>query len=90
MLVDERDDILHEKSIITLLETAKASITFNHDMFILKSKECKFSSGNLTLDRYKVDHKKGQTITEMKPSQYLQGQQSYLGLVNYLNCFSPK
>ena len=49
-----------------------------------------FFGGNLTLHGYKIDPQKVQSITEVKASQNLQDLQSYLGLMNYLNRFSPK
>ena len=36
-----------------------------------------------------MDPKKVQAITELKPPENLQDLQSFLGLVNYLNRFSP-
>ena len=75
---------------VSSVETARANnITFNSDKFVFKSNDLKFF-GNLTWEGYKVDPKEVHTITEMKPPQNLQDLQSYLGLVNYLNCFSPK
>ena len=79
----------HDKSIITLLETARANnITFNCYKFVFKSKDLKLFDGNLTPEEYKGDSKKLQAITEMKLPQNLLDLQSYLGLVNYLNHFS--
>ena len=83
-------EIPHDKSIITLLETAKANITFNCDMFVFKSKVLKVFSGNPTPKGYKADPKKVQAITEMRPPQNLQHLESCLGLVNCINHFSQK
>ena len=48
-LVDGKAEVPHDKSIITLLETARANnIIFNHDKFVFKSKDLKFFGGNLT------------------------------------------
>ena len=80
----------HDATVITLLETARAnSLTFNAKKFIFKSQDCKFFGGNLTPSGYKVNPGKVQAITEMKPPQSLQELKSFLGLVNYLNRFSP-
>ena len=57
---------------------------------VFSSKDLKFFSTYLTPEGYEVDPKKEQAITEMKPPQNLQDLYSYLGLVNYLKCFSPK
>ena len=48
-----------------------------------------FFRGNLTPARCRMDPKKVQAITEMKPPENLQDLQSFLGLVKYLNRFSP-
>ena len=80
----------HDATVIVLLETARAnSLAFNAKKFVFKSKDCPFFGGNLTPSGYKVDPGKVRAVTEMKPPQNLQELQSYLGLVNYLNRFSP-
>ena len=56
---------------------------------MFKSQDCAFFGGNLTAAGYRMDPKKVQAITEMKPPENLQDLQSVLGLVNYLNRFSP-
>ena len=49
VLVDGKAEVPHDKSIITLLEIARAhNITFNHDKFVFESKYFKFFGGNLT------------------------------------------
>ena len=91
VLVEEKAEAPLDKSIITLLEIARArNITFNCDKFVFNSKDLKFLSGNLTPEEYKVDSKKLQAITEIKPSQNFEDLQSHLGLVNYPNPFIPK
>ena len=73
VLVVGKAEVPHDKCIITLLETARANkITYNCDKFIVKSKDVKFFGGNHSPEEYKVDPKKVQAITEMKPSQNLQ------------------
>ena len=63
VLVDGKAEVPHDKSTITLLETARANnITFNCDMLF---------DGNMAPERYKVDPKKVHAITEMKPLQNL-------------------
>ena len=56
---------------------------------MFNSQDCAFFGGNLTPAGYRMDPKKVQAITEMKPPENLQDLQSFLGLVNYLNRFSP-
>ena len=80
----------HDAAVITLLETARANnLTFNANKFVFKSQDCAFFGGHLTLSGYKIDPKKVQAVSEMKPPENLQDLQSFLGLVNYLNRFSP-
>ena len=85
------DDILchgnketaHDAAVITLLETARANkFTFNANKFVFKSPDCAFLGGHLTPVWYKMDPKKVQAISEMKPPENLQDLQSFLGLVN--------
>ena len=46
VLVDGQAKVPHDKSIIILLETARATnITFNHDKFVFTSKDLKFFGG---------------------------------------------
>ena len=56
---------------------------------VFKSQDCAFFGGHLTPAGYKMDPQKVQAISEMKPPANLQDLQSFLGLVNYLNRFSP-
>ena len=80
----------HDAAVITLLETAWANnLTFSAEEYVFKSQDCLFFGGNLTPRGCKIDPQKVQSITEMKAFQNLQDLQSYLGLMNYLNRFSP-
>ncbi len=73
-----------------MLETARANnLTYNPNKFVIKSQGCAFFGGHLIPAGYKMDLKKVQAISEMKPSENLQDLQSFLGLVNNLNRFSP-
>ena len=92
------DDILchgnekttHDTAVITLLETARANnLTFNPNKFVFKSQDGAFFGGHLTPLGYKIDPKKVQAISEMKPPENLEDLQSFIELVNYLNRFIP-
>ena len=77
VLVERKAEVPLDKSIITLLETARGNnTTLNHKKLVFKSKDLKFFGGNLTPEAYKVDPKKVQAIREMKPPQNLQDLQS--------------
>ena len=90
ILCHGNEETTHDATVITLLETARANnLTFNANKFVFKSQDCAFFGGHLTPAGYKMDPKKVQAISEMKPPENLQDLQSFLGLVNYLNRFSP-
>ena len=59
MLVGRKADVLHDKSIVTLLETARAhNIIFSLDTLVLKSNDLTFFVGNLTPEGFMVDPRK--------------------------------
>ena len=90
ILCHGNEETTHDTAVITLLETARANnLTFNPNKFVFKSQDCAFFGGQLTPLGYKIDPKKVQAISEMKPPENLQYLQSFLGLVDYLNRFSP-
>ena len=90
ILCHGNEETTHDIAVITPLETARVNnLTFNANKFVFKSQDYAFFRGNLTPARYRMDPKKVQAITEMKPPENLQDLQSFLGLVKYLNRFSP-
>ena len=90
VLCHGNEETTHDTAFITLLKTARANnLTFNPNKFVFKSQDCAFFGGYLTPVGYKIDSKKVQAISEMKPPENIQDLQSFLGLVNYLNWFSP-
>ena len=90
ILCHGNEETTHDAAAITLLKTAGANnVTFNANKFVFKSQDCAFFGGQLTPAEYKMDSQKVQAISEMKPPVNLQDLQSFQGLVNYLNRFSP-
>ena len=85
-----KDICEHDAAVIRLLETARNSkLTFNEKKFVFRSEECPFFGGILTPEGYRADPKKIEAITKMEPPKDIATMQSFLGLVNYLNRFSP-
>ena len=91
MLVDGKlDFLMTKKNISNLLETEEADkISFNHAMFVFKSKDLTFFGGNLTQRDTQLTTRKYKPWQKCKSPQNFQDLQSHLGLVNYLNHFSP-
>ena len=90
ILCHGNEETTHDAAAITLLKTPRANnLTFNANKFVFKSQDCAFFGGQLTPAGYKMDPQKMQAISEMKPPENLQDLQSFLGVVNYLNRFSP-
>ena len=90
ILCHGKEETTHDAAVITLLETARANnLTFSANKFVFKSQDCTFFGGHLTPAGCKMDPKKLQAISEMRPPENLQDLQSFQGLVNYLNRFSP-
>ena len=70
ILCHGNEETTHDATVITLLETARANnLTFNANKFVFKSQDCAFFGGHLTPARYKMDPKKVQAISEMKPTR---------------------
>ena len=92
------DDILthgttkieHDGRLLTLLETARMNnLSLNPKKIQFKSTDCKFFRHWLTPEGLKPDPEKIKAIVEMKAPQSIQTLQSFNGMVNYLQRFSP-
>ena len=80
----------HDARLLTLLETAcMNNCTLNAKKFIFKSTDCPFFGHNITPDGLKIDPKKVEAILSMEAPTDLKGLQSFLGVVKYLNRYSP-
>ena len=80
----------HDARLLTLLETAHMNnLTLNAKKFIFKSTDCPFFGHNITPDGLNIDPKKVEAILSMEAPTGLKDLQSFLGLVKYLNRYSP-
>ena len=79
----------HDTRLLTLLETAHMNgVTLNAKKFNFKFTDCPFFGHNHTPEGLKIDPKKVEAILSMEAPTYIKDQQSFLGLVKYLNRFS--
>ena len=80
----------HDGAVLILCETARLNnLSLNSKKMQFKSTDCKFFRHRLTLDGIKVDPKKIEAIIEMDPPQNVANFQSFNGMINYLEKFSP-
>ena len=80
----------HDDHIIDVLEKAREhDVKFNPEKFQYKVQEASFFGFKWTPGGLKADENKVQAITEMEAPTNLKELQSFMGMVNYLNRFSP-
>ena len=90
MLTHGETEIQHDGRLLTLLQTARMNnLSLNPDKIQFKSTDCKFFRHRLTPEGLKLDPEKANAIVDMKPPQSIQSLQSFSGMVNYLERFSP-
>ena len=65
------------------------NLSLNPDKIQFKSTNGKFFGHRLTPEGLKLDPEKVKAIVDMKPPQSIQTLQSFNGMVNYLERFSP-
>lgn len=80
----------HDGHILNVLNTARENnVRFNPEKFQFKVAEASFFGLKWTPNGLKTDEKKVQAIVDMQPPENLKELQSFMGMVNYLNRFSP-
>ena len=80
----------HSGAVLILCKTARLNnLSLNSKKMHFKSTNCKFFGHRLTPDGIKVDPKKIEAIIQMDPPLNVASLQSFNGMVNYLNRFSP-
>ena len=84
------NEIEHDKSFITLCETARANgLKLNAKKLQFKSNDCKFFGHKLTPDGLKADKSKIEVIVKMSPPKSEVDLKSFLGMVSYLGQYTP-
>ena len=90
ILTHGETEVQHNGRLLTLLETARMNnLSLNPDKIQFKSTDCKFFGHRLTPEGLKLDPKKVKAIVKMPQPQSIQSLQSFNGMVNYLERFSP-
>ena len=85
-----RSEADHDRHILNTLNTARVNnVKFNPDKFQFKVKETSFFGFTWTAEGLKPDKKKVKSTVEMQPRQDLSELQPFMGMINYLNQFSP-
>ena len=80
----------HENHLVNVLDAAwKNNIRFNPDKFQFKVPEPSFFGMKWRAEGFKVDNSKVQSMVNIEPAKDVKSLQSFLGMVNYLNQFSP-
>ncbi len=88
--VHGNSEATHDQHIINILDTARVNnIKFNPDKFQFKVQEATFFGLKWSPLGLRPDEKKIAAITEMDPPRNLTEMQSFMGMINYLNRFSP-
>jgi len=80
----------HDQHILTILDTARENnVRFNPDKFQFKVKEASFFGLTWTPDGIRPGETKIKAIRDMPSPKNLTELQCFLGMINYLNRFSP-
>ena len=80
----------HGEHILNVLDTArKNNIRFNSEKFQFKVAEASFLGLKWTPEGLNANDKKVEAIANMQPPKDIKELMSFLGMVNYLNRFSP-
>ncbi|KXJ12138.1 Uncharacterized protein K02A2.6 [Exaiptasia diaphana] len=88
LLGGSEDD--HDQHILNTLDTARDNnVKFNPEKFQFKVAKTSFFWLTWTSEGLRPDEKKVKGIVDMQPPQNLTELQSFMGMINYLNRFSP-
>ena len=80
----------HDKALLSVLERAREKgARFNEEKLIVRAREIPFFGHLIGKDGVRPDPSKIQAIQQMSPPNNVKDLMSFLGLVTYLNRFSP-
>lgn len=87
----EEDGSDHDEALKQLMLRAREkNCKFNSEKFVVKTSEIPFFGHIISKHGIKPDPKKVEAIMQMQPPEDVKQLTSFLGLVNYLNKFSPR
>ena len=90
MVVGYKEDSDHDLALTKLLQTAqKNTVKLNYDKLQYKKHEVTFFGENYTTQGRKPDPKKIEAIVKMKQPENKKEMQTFLGMVQYLQKFTP-
>ena len=85
-----KSEVEHDQHILNILDTARDNnVRFNPDKFQFKVDQTSFFGFTWTPDGLRADDLKIKAIRDMPSPQSLSELQTFMGMVNYLNRFSP-
>ena len=80
----------HDQRILYVLDTARENnVRFNPNKFQFKVNEASFFGLTWTPEGIRPDENKIKAIRNMSPPKNLAELESFMGMINYLNIFSP-
>ena len=89
MIIYGRNDLEHERHLVNFLEVCrKNNLTLNPDK--MQFRQVSFFGHQWSAKGLNTDPKKIEAVNRMEIPQDLETMRSFLGLVNYLNQFSPR
>ena len=90
MIIYDRIDLEHDRHLLNFLEVCrKNNLTLNPDKMQFRLPQVSFLGHEWSAKGLSPDPKKIEAVERMELSQDLETMRSFLGLVNYLNRFSP-
>ena len=90
MIIYGRNDLEHDRHLLNFLEVCrKNNLTLNPDKMHFRLPQVSFFGHEWSAKGLSLDPKKIEAVKRMELPQDLETMRSFLGLVNYLNRFSP-